>query len=169
MGGAPHHGDGFSLPFGYGGPRAGAVCAAAVRHQKFRLRRKRRRCIFAGLWSKFLFLEGSGAGISTPAALADPLLAGAGTAAAAVVGWPRERARSASSALADIYAQACLCKLARPVTATLQAKYQQLNEQGHVSGSQLAPSQSAPTLVGKPQETGSPLRLNWAAPVQSRN
>ena len=54
--------------------------------------------------SKFLFPEGSGAGISTPSASADPLLAGAGTAASAVVGCSRERARAASSALADIAA-----------------------------------------------------------------
>eukprot|EP01045_Picozoa_sp_COSAG04_P018736 COSAG04_NODE_1756_length_5675_cov_3.546449_5_plen_350_part_00 len=54
--------------------------------------------------SKFLFPEGSGAGISTPSASADPLLAGAGTAASAVVGCSRERARAASSALADIVA-----------------------------------------------------------------
>eukprot|EP01045_Picozoa_sp_COSAG04_P035762 COSAG04_NODE_8398_length_980_cov_1.598639_1_plen_129_part_10 len=33
--------------------------------------------------SKFLFPEGAGAGISTPSALADPLLAGVGTAASA--------------------------------------------------------------------------------------
>ena len=52
----------------------------------------------------FLFPEGSGAGISTPSASADPLLAGAGTAASAVVGCSRERARAASSALADIAA-----------------------------------------------------------------
>ena len=65
----------------------------------------------AGSWlgrpwpaSKFLFPEGSGAGISTPSASADPLLAGAGTAASAVVGCSRERARAASSALADIAA-----------------------------------------------------------------
>ena len=58
----------------------------------------------AGLGSKFLFPEGSGAGISTPSASADPLLAGAGTAASAVVGCSRERARAASSALADIAA-----------------------------------------------------------------
>ena len=70
--------------------------------QSFACAAKEDDAFFAGLWSKFLFLEGSGAGTSTPAALADPLLAGAGTAAAAVVGWPRERARSASSALADI-------------------------------------------------------------------
>ncbi len=57
-----------------------------------------------GLYSKFLFPEGSGAGISTPSASADPLLAGAGTAASAVVGCSRERARAASSALADIAA-----------------------------------------------------------------
>ena len=58
----------------------------------------------AGQRSKFLFPEGSGAGISTPSASADPLLAGAGTAASAVVGCSRERARAASSALADIAA-----------------------------------------------------------------
>ena len=59
----------------------------------------------SGGWaSKFLFPEGSGAGISTPSASADPLLAGAGTAASAVVGCSRERARAASSALADIVA-----------------------------------------------------------------
>ena len=46
--------------------------------------------------SKFLF--------STPSASADPLLAGVGTAASAVVGCSRERARAASSALADIAA-----------------------------------------------------------------
>ena len=51
-----------------------------------------------------MFPEGSGAGISTPSASADPLLAGAGTAASAVVGCSRERARAASSALADIAA-----------------------------------------------------------------
>ena len=56
------------------------------------------------LASKFLFPEGSGAGISTPSASADPLLAGAGTAASAVVGCSRERTRAASSALADIVA-----------------------------------------------------------------
>ena len=49
-----------------------------------------------------MFPEGSGAGISTPSASADPLLAGVGTAASAVVGCSRERARAASSALADI-------------------------------------------------------------------
>ena len=38
-----------------------------------------------GDFSKFLFPEGSGAGISTPSASADPLLARAGTAASAVV------------------------------------------------------------------------------------
>ena len=59
---------------------------------------------FAIRLSKFLFPEGSGAGISTPSASADPLLAGAGTAASAVVGCSRERARAASSALADIVA-----------------------------------------------------------------
>ena len=58
----------------------------------------------SGTRSKFLFPEGSGAGISTPSASADPLLAGAGTAASAVVGCSRERARAASSALADIAA-----------------------------------------------------------------
>ena len=55
-----------------------------------------------------MFPEGSGAGISTPSASADPLLAGVGTAASAVVGCSRERARAASSALADIVARS-LC------------------------------------------------------------
>ena len=63
-----------------------------------------RHCLRFGGSSKFLFPEGSGAGISTPSASADPLLAGAGTAASAVVGCSRERARAASSALADIAA-----------------------------------------------------------------
>ena len=62
------------------------------------------RLLARGDGSKFLFPEGSGAGISTPSASADPLLAGAGTAASAVVGCSRERARAASSALADIAA-----------------------------------------------------------------
>ena len=64
---------------------------------------------YTGAWTeaalaKFLFPEGSGAGISTPSASADPLLAGAGTAASAVVGCSRERARAEPSALADIVA-----------------------------------------------------------------